>query len=334
MPVVSGMKKKLLVIVGSTATGKTDLAIKIANKVGGELISADSRQVYKFMDIGTGKDLPKGVKFIRPFFLGAGYYMIGGVRVWGYDLVDPRKPFSVSKYQKIAKNIVRDVWRRKKLPVLVGGTGLYIKSVLEEMETVVIPKNENFRKNIEKNTVDELYNQLANLDPMKAGKMNSSDRKNPRRLVRGIEIAMWEIGHKGKRKKNNTFLEGLSVLKIGLKIPQRKLKEKIGERVLSRVKEGFDEEVKKLLRKKIPKASQAFDSIGYKQWKKYLEGKYTKEEAIEIWKKEEEKYSKRQATWLKKEINVNWYNPTVKKYPENVEKKVLSWYKIHSNKSE
>lgn len=329
------MEKKLLVIVGPTATGKTDLAIKIAKKVGGELVSADSRQVYKFMDIGTGKDLPKGVKFKRPFFSGVGgYYMIEGVRVWGYDLVDPRKPFSVSKYQKIAKKIARDVWKRKKLPILVGGTGLYIKSVLKEIETVGIPRNENLRKNIKRNTVEELYNQLANLDPVKAGEMNSSDRKNPRRLIRGVEIAMWEIDHKGKRKKKNTtFLENLNVLKIGLNIPQRELKEKIGERVLSRVKKGFDEEVKKLLRKKIPKVSQAFDSIGYKQWKKYLEGKYTKKEAIDVWAKEEEKYSKRQLTWFKKEIDVNWYDPTIKKYPGNVEKNVFSWYKIHSRRS-
>lgn len=321
--------KKLLVMVGSTATGKTDLAIKIAKKINGEIISADSRQVYKFMNIGTGKDLPKGAKLVKPVLPGlGGYYLVSGVRIWGYDLVHPKKAFSVFKYQKIAKKVIQNIWRRKKTPILVGGTGLYVKSVTEGIATVGIPRNESLRKNIEEKSKDDLYERLANLDPMKAAEMNFSDKNNPRRLVRAIEVAMWNINHGGRKNlKKPDLLKDADILKIGLDISPSKLLERIKKRVEARLKSGFDTEVRELLTKKIPEGSQVFDSIGYKQWKKYLRGRLSKKDAISLWEKEEEKYSKRQKTWFKKEKDINWYKPTSKEYPKNVEKNILSWYK-------
>ena len=131
---------KLLVICGPTSTGKTTLAIALAKKFNGELISTDSRQVYKGMDIGTGKDLPEGAKFKLPWFQKYGYYEVGGTKIWGYDLADPRHEFSVAQYIKFAERIISDVLKRGKSPVLVGGTGLYIRGVVDGIATAGVPK--------------------------------------------------------------------------------------------------------------------------------------------------------------------------------------------------
>src|SRR3989344_1522932 len=151
----------MLVICGPTATGKTKLGIFLAQKFNGEIISADSRQVYKFMDIGTGKEWDEGVK------------------IWGYDLVDPKKNFSVFEYLKFVRKALDDIWKRGKLPILVGGTGLYIKAVVEGIDTLNIPKNEDLRKSLEEKNVSELYEKLATLDSSKAASLNISDKNNP-----------------------------------------------------------------------------------------------------------------------------------------------------------
>lgn len=324
------MNKKLLVILGPTATGKTSLAVRLARKFDGELISADSRQVYREMDIGTGKDLPGGAKLKKLPFSRDGYYLIGGIKVWGYDLVGPKQEYSVSKYQKTARSIINGIWKRKKLPILVGGTGLYIRSVISDFQDTQIPKNKELRKKIENSSVDELYEQLAKIDPMRAAEMNSSDSKNPRRLVRAIEVATWRIDHKGNKNKKSFFLKNLEILKIGISISQKELDQRIEKRVEERIKKGFSKEVEKILSYKISEEAQAMNTIGYKQWKNYLEGKTNKEEAISLWKKDEKKYSKRQTTWFKKEKNVFWFGFKDKDYPKSVEKLIESrWYNTH-----
>ena len=141
---------KLLVICGPTSTGKTTLAVDLAKKFNGELISADSRQVYKGMDIGTGKDLPKGAKIKLPWFQKYGYYELNGVKIWGYDLAAPRHEFNVAQYIKFAERLISDISKRGKTPILVGGTGLYIKAVIDGISTASIPKNNLLRKNLEK----------------------------------------------------------------------------------------------------------------------------------------------------------------------------------------
>jgi len=175
---------KLLVICGPTATGKTNLAISLAKKNNGDVISADSRQVYRGLDIGTGKDLPKKAKI--KFLSGQkyGYYEVGGVKIWGYDFADPRHSFNVSQYLKFTKKIIADIVKRGNLPILVGGTGLYIKGVIDGIPTAEVPKSNRLRKNLEGKTPEELYEMLAQIDSIKAAEMNSSDKKNPRRLMR------------------------------------------------------------------------------------------------------------------------------------------------------
>jgi tRNA dimethylallyltransferase len=135
------MNSKLLVICGPTSTGKTILAISLAKKFNGEIVSADSRQVYKGLDIGTGKDLPKNAKIKYLWMKKFGFYEIKGIKIWGYDLADPRHSFSVSQYLRFAERVISDISKRGKLPILVGGTGLYIKGVVDGIPTAEIPKN-------------------------------------------------------------------------------------------------------------------------------------------------------------------------------------------------
>ncbi|MCX6705165.1 MAG: hypothetical protein NT162_02400, partial [Candidatus Woesebacteria bacterium] len=234
---------RLLVICGPTSTGKTTLAIKLAKKFNGELISADSRQVYRGMDIGTGKDLPKGAKIKLPWFQKYGYYEISGAKIWGYDLADPRHEFNVAQYIKFAERIIADIIKRGKFPILVGGTGLYIKGVIDGIATAQIPKNNLLRKNLEKSTPEDLFEKLAQMDSLKAAQMNISDKKNPRRLIRAIEVAMWRINNIKKEKEIEKRKKEFEVFMIGLTAPEKFISERIKLRVAQRVKMGIKKEV-------------------------------------------------------------------------------------------
>ena len=312
------MIKKLLVICGPTAIGKTALALSLAKKLvfgpgttgsGSELISADSRQVYKGMDIGTGKDLPPNTKYkILNTKLG-GYYKVSGVRIWGYDLVDPKEEFSVALYVKVANKIIDEIWKQGKLPILVGGTGLYIKGVIDGIETVGVKKSLRLRKSLEGKNIEELYGILAQLDPVKAASLNRSDRKNPRRLVRAIEIAQSKIVKVKKESK--------AVIHD----------EKIEKRVDRSLSDGFESEVQKLLNAGVSWSIQSMSSLGYRQMRDYFKGKASKDEAIKRWKSEEKKYAKRQMTWFKRDKRINWFDVEKGGWEQSVEKLVKRWYK-------
>ncbi len=312
--------RKLLVICGPTATGKTTLAIHLAKRVDGELISADSKQVYQGLDIGTGKDLPKGAKL-----KGKGYYIIDGVRVWGYDLVNPKKTFSVANYVRMTSKILKDIWQRKKLPILVGGTGFYIKGVVDGIETVSIPPNIKLRKTLENKKKDELFEILAQLSPVKAASMNVSDRNNPRRLMRAIEIADANIRLKSG-KKNNIAID--EILFVGLTAPVKIINNKIDKRIEARIKNGIEKEIRTLIDKGVSWQMQSTTSFGYRQFRDYFKGRAKKTEVIEKWKIEEKKYAKRQITWFKKDTRINWFNIDKANSVDNVEKFIDKWYKI------
>jgi tRNA dimethylallyltransferase len=299
---------KLLIICGPTATGKTSLGISLAKKFNGEIVSADSRQVYKGMDIGTGKEWGDNVK------------------IWGYDLVSPKDEFSVSKYLKFAGKTIADIEKRGKLPILVGGTGLYIKGVVDGIPTVDIPRNKKLRKNLEKYTADELYEQLSQIDSFKAGSMNSSDKKNPRRLIRAVEVAIWMIDNSKRNlpRDKKTY----NTLFVGLTAPTDILDERIGKRVDSRIDNGFDEEVKTLINSGVDWNDQSMMSLGYRQWRDYVEGAVEKETAVSEWKKEERKYARRQMVWLKRDGRINWFDIRDGQYPKKVENLVKTWYKF------
>jgi tRNA dimethylallyltransferase len=323
--------KKILIICGPTASGKTTLGLSLAKKFNGEIISADSRQVYRALDIGTGKDLPQNSKCQMPNSnLGENvcFYEIGGVRVWGYDLVEPHKDFSVSAYVKFVKRIIGQIWQERKLPILIGGTGLYIKGVIDGIATSFVPPNKSLRMNLEGKRVEELFETLAQLDSIKAGSMNISDKKNPRRLIRAIEIAQYKLEGKDVFEKHSAGI-GESVLFIGLTDEKRALQARIEKRVDERIKNGIEAEVKKLLDEGVGWDSQAMKSLGYRQWQDYFESKKSQKEVIRLWKQEEKQYAKRQMTWFKKDKRISWFNSSDSKLSKKVEKLVQKWYKIN-----
>ena len=315
---------KLLVICGSTATGKTSLAIHLCQLFNGEVVSADSKQVYKGMNIGTGKDLPVNPKLKIENSKLPGFYEVDGVEIWGYDLADPKQKFSVAHYIKIAQKIINDIWRRNKLPILVGGTGFYIKGIVDGIPTAQVPRNEILRKSLEKKGTRELFEILKYYDSDKAESLNSSDKKNPRRLVRAVEIASKKSDVRYQEQVSSW--DKMDVLFIGLMMPRKSLFERISGRVNTRLKQGFEDEVKRLITNGVSWKDQSLQTLGYKQWREYITGRITREEAVNNWKQEEKKYAKRQMTWFKKERRINWFDVLEGNWRKNVEKLVRGWY--------
>ncbi len=311
--------QKVLVICGPTAIGKTSLALDFANKYNGELLVADSRQVYRGMDIVTGKDIPEGGHFVEgtiPY-----WETQNSIRIWLTDLVNPKKDFSVALWQKSAIKILRLLEKEKSLPIIVGGTGLYIKSLSGEIETIGVKPNKALRASLSDKTTEELYNIIAQLDSVKAASMNNSDRNNPLRLIRAIEIA--DAGFKkNKRRKTQKY----DFLKIGLSCPKDDLYKRIDTRVEDRLKEGAVAETEKMLKQGLTLQNRSMSVFGYKELAEYLSGNLSFEEAVARWKKEEHKYAARQMTWFKKDKGIKWFNSSEPGFISQVEKEVANWY--------
>ena len=246
--------------------------------------------------------------------------------MWGYDLVDAKEEFSVAQYVKFADKIIEDIWERGKLPVLVGGTGLYIKAVVDGIPTASVPKNTKLRESLEKKAQVELFEVLASIDPIKAASMNISDRKNPRRLVRAIEIAKWMLEVGSKKLEKSRKYEGDSVLFIGLTASREFLENRIDKRVEERIKSDVEDEIKNLLKFGIKWNSQAMQSLGYKQWFRYFNKEKTLKEIVDDWLRAEKNYAKRQMTWFKKDERINWFDITKPNWEEDVEDLVKKWY--------
>lgn len=283
---------KLVVITGQTATGKTDLALKLASKENGELINCDSRQIYKHLDIITGK---------------------GDEKILLYDIVTPDQYFSSFDYKQHAIPVIADIMNCGKTPILVGGTYLYIKHLLYSVETERIPPDWDLRKALENATVQELQEKLREIDADFFSALNESEKQNPQRLIRKIEIA-----RSGLHLKDNLHLRGgrsvrglLGGVKkiqfIGLKHKTKEsLVSAITRRVEKRIRLGAFDEVASLLKKGYTAQDPGMRTIGYQQIIKYLQGLYTKEQAIGEWTTKEIQYAKRQYTFMKKDENIEW----------------------------
>ncbi len=323
---------RLLVVCGLTASGKTNLALHLAKLLNGEIISADSRQVYKGFDIGTGKDLPKNSKFQITNYKferdNIGFFEIDGIRVWGYDLANPKDEFNISQYLNIANKVIKDILGRDKLPIVVGGTGFYIKGIVDGIDTSDIPKNKDLRIKLEGKNVDELILILEKLNPQKVLSMNSSDIKNPRRLIRAIEISSGQDHVKKSVVSNNRHLTKIAkeVLFIGLKASQEYLNKKIEIRVKDRVGQGMEKEITKLLESGVNWEDQSMNTLSYKEWRGYFTGKISKEDVIAKWILDEKHYAKRQMTWFKKDKRINWFDITKADWRLEVEKLTQKWH--------
>jgi tRNA dimethylallyltransferase len=283
--------RKLLVIGGPTAVGKTGLALCLVKQLNGEMISADSRQVYKYMDIGTGKEKSK----INP--------PTGGQKskVWLYDLVNPNQKFSVAEYVARAMPVMEDIWQRKKLPILVGGTGFYIKAVIDGIESMGIEPDWELREELAKLSIGELQEKLKGLNGQEFNRMNQSDKNNPRRLIRRMEII------KNLPKVKNLKFKIDNLLMIGLTAPREFLWVRIERRVEERRRQGMEEEIRRLLKKGYTWENSAMGTtLGYREWREYFEGGLSKEAVIVKWKQAEKEYARRQLVWFKKEKRIKW----------------------------
>lgn len=316
-------RNKILVILGPTAVGKTDLGIRLAKKFDGVLIAADSRQVYKGLDIGTGKYSPNDT--LKKF---SGRWLLNDVWIHGYDLIEPERQFTAADFAKFFWKITPKIWVEKNLPILVGGTGFYIKAALVGFETLGIPANHKLRKMLEKLTSEELLQKLFQVDPRKAQKLSPSDKLNPRRLIRAIEVSQFLKSHPNFVLVYPYILnERMDVLKIGLNCPREILYKRIDKRVDLRLKIGMVGEVRNLLKNKV--APNWLEALGleYRWITQYLLGKEDFENMTKRLKGDIHNFARRQLTWFRREKDIIWFDITTKNYQSRIENLVRKWYK-------
>lgn len=332
--------QKLLVICGPTAVGKTALAVKLAKKFKGELISADSRQVYKGMDVVSGKDIPENIELrtknlelgIKDKNYDVGFRTIDGIPVWLVDIVAPKQDFSVAHFVKYAKIVIDDLIKREKLPIIVGGTGLYIKALIDGIETIGIPPNQELRKKLLTKTVKELQEILQKLNPKKFVSMNNSDRNNTRRLIRAIEIEHFKAKSSNYDTAQYHSKANLDILQVGLTASKKILLERIKKRVEERIKLGAFEEVKYLLDKGYSPNLPSMSGDGYKELMQFYQGKLSREQAVEQWIHSDFEHARKQIVWFKKDIQIIWFDITRKNWEQKVDKRVSYWYNTMHDK--
>lgn len=288
------MKPTVYVIGGPTASGKSNLAVELAKRINGEIISADSMQIYKDMNIGTAKITPEEMQ-------GINHYLI--------DFVSPDERYSVSSFKKDAEKAIEAILAKGKVPIIVGGTGLYIDSLILGIEfqdeKIDTEYRESLNKIAEEHGLQKLYNMAQAIDPVAMKKISENDKK---RIIRVLEIY-----HKtGKTKTEQELESRKSKIKYNYKVfaitmDRQVLYEKIEKRVDKMIEQGLIDEVQGILNKyqKFPTAMQG---LGYKEVVEYLENKTTKEEMVEKIKKETRHYAKRQLTWFRKNKNIIWLN--------------------------
>ena len=307
----------MLVIYGPTQTGKTNLALQLARKFQGELISADSRQVYKGLDIGSGK---VGISDVVSKH--HGYWMVNGVRINGFDLTDPGQQFSAADFLEFAHTTMTQIIRAKKTPIVVGGTGFYIKALIDGISTIGYPRNEDLRQKLDRLPVDRLYRKLKRLDSKRAESMNESDQANPRRLIRAIEIAL----SNQKAKTTHYQLPTTNYLIIGLTVPNEYLYKKADKWLNDRIDHGLIKEIKTLLETGVD--SQWLENLGleYRWITKYLLGENSYEESLIRLKGDIHSFIRRQKTWFKKFKGIRLFDISGKNYQAPIEKTVSLWY--------
>lgn len=279
---------RVLVVLGPTATGKSDLAVKLAKKYNGEVISADSRQVYKGLDIGTGKITKKEM-------LGVRHHML--------DVISPKKVFSVSDWKKQTVEIIQNIHIREKLPIICGGTGFYIQSIVDGVILPEVPPNLKLRKKLERKSPKELQITLKHLDPKR---FKDIDIKNKVRLIRAIEITK-KLGSVPKIKKAQSEYE---ILQIGLNLPINNLKKRIHNRVLSRLKKGMINEAGNLNKNGLSWKRMKELGLEYRFLADYLQGKVSKKELLKNIEDGNLDYSKRQMIWFKRDGRIKWFEPS------------------------
>ncbi|MFW0862473.1 MAG: tRNA (adenosine(37)-N6)-dimethylallyltransferase MiaA [Candidatus Komeilibacteria bacterium] len=276
---------KLIVILGPTASGKTGLAIKLAQKYNGEIISSDSRQIYKNMTIGTAKPTKDETEAIK------------------HHLIDCTKPdhnFTLAEFIKKANKAIKSIQRRGKIPFLVGGTGLYISSIVDNYD---LPKGKidlGLRKRLESKSKKELLEYLEELDPDTA---NTIDKENPRRLIRALEYVI--INKKSFANNQKTNNSPYDILQIGINLKQPELNKRIEQRTNQMIEQGLVKETQKLI-DKYDNTLPSLNTIGYQEIIQYINNEIDLNQAVDLIKTHTRQYAKRQMTWFKRDKRINW----------------------------
>jgi len=284
--------KKLLVILGPTASGKSDLAVKLAHEYNGEVVSADSRQVYKGMNIGSGKITKKEMRGVPHRLL---------------NVASPKQRFTVAQFQKLAWETIKDIWKQGKMPILCGGTGLYIQSIVDGLVIPEVPPDAKLRTKLEKLSTEKLFKKLKKLDPCRA---KNIDKQNRRRLIRALEIVIKTgepvpvLSHETRMRE--TSRPGLVILQLGIAKPRKKLAKAIKKRLYKRLMQGMVAEVKRLRQQGVSWKRLEEFGLEYRAIAHYLQNKVTKQEMINKIQKESEQYAKRQMTWFKRDKRIKW----------------------------
>ena len=287
------MKQPLLIIAGPTATGKSDAAVELATRMNGAVISADSMQVYKGMDIGSAKITQEEMR-------GVPHYLI--------DCIDPSESWNVVRFQQKAREAVREIAESGRLPILCGGTGFYIQALLYDVDFTQMEENSELRESLQKfadeNGPEALHAMLAARDPASAAAIHPG---NVKRVIRALEFAGGTgqsiAAHNQEQRAKEAAYDAVFLV---LTMERKKLYERIDRRVDFMMERGLLAEVSALREAGIPRDSTSMQGIGYKQIYGYLEGEYSLEEAVRLTKRDTRHFAKRQLTWFRREKNVRW----------------------------
>ncbi|MEG0269784.1 MAG: tRNA (adenosine(37)-N6)-dimethylallyltransferase MiaA [Clostridia bacterium] len=297
-------KPKLIAVVGATASGKSGLALALAQKLNGEILCMDSMQIYRRMNIGTAKPTAQEQALIRHHLL---------------DIVEPTEPFAVADYAHAAEQAIAEVLSRGKLPLLVGGTGLYLNALMHGYTLGGVKSDEKIREKYTQisqtqDGKERLHGMLEQADPITAKRLHPNDI---RRVIRALEI--YELTGKpmSEQPQPNEKEQPYSVLPLGLQMPREVLYARIADRVVQMMRAGLLDEVRGLLNSGVPSDAQAMQGIGYKELVPVVQGKLTQQEAVHQINLNTRHYSKRQGTWLQKESNVLWLDALNKNLLQN-----------------
>lgn len=299
----------LIVILGPTASGKSEFALELAKEMDGEIVSADSRQIYRYLDIGTAKPTCKERERIP-------HHLV--------DFLDILEDFSLNDFQKMAMEAILDIYKRGKRPFLVGGTALYIKAVTEGLHIPYVLPDEKFRSKMKdlslKKGISYLYEKLKKVDPLAAERIHPNDL---RRIIRALEV--FEISSESICSlQSKRIYVPFEILKIGIKWSVPLLCKRIEERVDRMFQNGFLDEVLFLIKKGYTFGFPPLDALGYPESAYYLKGKSTFEETVRLIKRNTRHFSKRQMTWFRKDKKIKWFEPE----EESEFKKILKEIKV------
>jgi tRNA dimethylallyltransferase len=285
----------LFILAGPTAVGKTDISIKLAKKLNGEIVSADSMQIYKYMNIGSAKITKEEMNGIK-------HYMI--------DIIEPKEVFNVSKYKLMAKDCIDNIYSKNKLPIVVGGTGLYINSLIFNYNFTEAAIDKNYRKYLkelsDKKGKEYVHNLLKDIDIESYNRLYPNDLK---RVIRALEV--YKLTGKTiseYNRENDIYKIPYNVYYFVLTMDRKKLYDRINKRVDMMISSGLVDEVKKLKSMGYDASMQSMKGIGYKEILSYLDGNISFDEAVRLIKKGSRNYAKRQLTWFRKDSRVNWVN--------------------------